>query len=259
MKYFVFSDIHGCYNELMNSLKLSGYDENNNDHKLLFLGDAFDKNKDDYQMYLFLKNNIENDKLIWILGNHDLYLLNVLNEKKINKFCYNTVLNIAKGIDINLDNIDDCINALINDGLLKLLKEKTRYYYETKDYVLTHAFIPFNKKENENDPNWKDASIERWRGALNNMKGFKHVIVDKIYIPNKTLILGHIGAYYGNLIKNHPELEIDGKEFKKYSSKIMRNCKNYLEYFKTFIDDKVIGIDSRCFETGFVNIFVFED
>ena len=49
---------------------------------MIFLGDAFDKNKDDYQTYLFLKNNIKNNKLIWVLGNHDLYLLNVLKNVK---------------------------------------------------------------------------------------------------------------------------------------------------------------------------------
>ena len=85
MKYFIFSDIHGCYKELMNSLMLAGYDNNNCDHKLLFLGDAFDKNRDDYEFYLFLKSNIKNNKLIWVMGNHDLYLLNVLKTEKINR------------------------------------------------------------------------------------------------------------------------------------------------------------------------------
>lgn len=48
MKYFVFSDVHGCYPELIESLITSGYDSNNSNHKLLFLGDAIDKNRDDY-------------------------------------------------------------------------------------------------------------------------------------------------------------------------------------------------------------------
>ena len=91
------------------------------------------------------------------------------------------------------------------------------------------------------------------------MKGFKLAIVDKILVPNKTLVLGHIGAYYGNLTKLHPEIAIDSEEFKKNSKQIMRNCKNNVNYFKTYFGERVIGIDSRCFETGFVNIFVFED
>ena len=39
----------------------------------------------------------------------------------------------------------------------------------------------------------------------------------------------------------------------------MRNAINNTKYFKTFYGEQVIGIDSRCFETGFVNIFVFEE
>lgn len=259
MKYFVFSDIHGCYNELIKSLEKSGYDCNNCNHKLVFLGDAFDKNKDDYKTYLFLKNNIKNNKLIWILGNHDLYLLNVLKDKKINKFCYTTVVNLAKGLNENIHNIDDCINELIKDGLLSLLSDHTQYYLETNQYVLTHAFIPFNQKELKYDPNWRNSSIDKWSTAINNMKGFKLAIVDKILVPNKTLVLGHIGAYYGNLTKLHPEIEIDSDEFKKYGKMLMRNSKKHIKYFETFISERVIGIDSRCFETGFVNIFVFEE
>ena len=71
-----------------------------------------------------------------------MYLLNVLKNKEINKFCYNTVLNIAKGIDSSVGNIETAIEILIKDGLLDLLSNKCLYYYETNKYVLTHAFIP---------------------------------------------------------------------------------------------------------------------
>lgn len=259
MKYFVFSDVHGCYKELIESLTNAGYNENDINHKLIFLGDAFDKNRDDYNMYLFLKNNIINNKLIWVLGNHDLYLLNVLRNRKINKFCYNTVLNIAKGLNNDLIDINDCINELIKDGLYDLLMNNTKYYYETNKYVLAHAFIPYNKKELKYDPKWKEASTSEWCAALNNMKGFKLALVDKIIVPNKTLVLGHIGAYYGNLTKYNKELEVDSKEFKSFGNKIIRKCKENIKYFKTFTSESVIGIDSRCFETGFVNIFTFEE
>ena len=39
----------------------------------------------------------------------------------------------------------------------------------------------------------------------------------------------------------------------------MKYCKKYFEYFETFIGDGVVGIDSRCFETGFVNIYKIEE
>lgn len=259
MKYFVFSDVHGCYQELMESLSSVGYDSNNDKHKLIFLGDAFDKNRDDYSFYLFLKNNIRNNKLIWIMGNHDLYLLNVLKNKKINKFCYTTVINIGKGLNEKLENIDDCINELIKDGLYDILTNDVVYYYETNDYVLTHAFIPYDKERLTYNPNWRESTVSNWCKSVNNMKGFKLAILDKVLVPNKTLVLGHIGAYYGNITKYHPEIEIDSLEFKKLGNKFIRKCRENIKYFKTFVGSGIIGIDSRCFETGFVNIFTFEE
>ena len=187
------------------------------------------------------------------------WFIDEYKNRKINKFCYNTVINIATGLNSKLDSVNDCINELLNDGLLTILIEHTRYYFETNKYVLTHAFIPYNKKELKYDPNWRNSSVDKWSGAVNNMKGFKLAIVDKILVPNKTLVLGHIGAYYGNLTKLHPEIAIDSEEFKKNSKQIMRNCKNNVNYFKTYFGERVIGIDYRCFETGFVNIFVFEE
>ena len=259
MKYFVFSDVHGCYKELMESLNKAGYNSLDDSHKLVFLGDAFDKNRDDYNMYLFLKNNIKNNKLIWVMGNHDLYLLKVLKNRKINKFCYNTVMNIGKGIDSSLEDINDCIDALIQDGLYKILTEDVKYYFETKYHVLAHAFIPYDKRELKYDPLWRTSNESTWCSAVNNMQGFKLSIVDKILVPGKTLVLGHIGAYYGNLTKYHPELEVGSSDFKKVGYKLMKYCKKYFEYFETFIGDGVVGIDSRCFETGFVNIYKIEE
>ena len=55
MKYFVFSDVHGCYNRLCEELEKKGFDENNQDHMLISLGDNFDRGKENYQMLLFLK------------------------------------------------------------------------------------------------------------------------------------------------------------------------------------------------------------
>lgn len=259
MKYFVFSDVHGCYNELIKSLNKAGFNEFDDNHKLVFLGDAFDKNRNDYEMYIFLRNNVRSDKLIWVMGNHDLYLLNVLRNKKINKFCYNTVMNIGKGLNDSLCDINECIAELIKDGIYDILRNKVKYYFETENYVFAHAFIPYDKDRLMYDENWRNRKESDFCASVNNMKGFKLAIKDKILVPNKTLVLGHIGAYYGNITKFNPQIEVDSLEFKSLGKKIIRNCKTNLDYFKTFIGSGVIGIDSRCFETGFVNVFTFEE
>ena len=45
MKYFVFSDIHGCMDALSIALDKAGYNSRNKEHHLLFLGDAFTKDR----------------------------------------------------------------------------------------------------------------------------------------------------------------------------------------------------------------------
>jgi len=43
MKYFVSSDIHGHFDEWMNSLAAKGFDINNPQHKIVLCGDIFDR------------------------------------------------------------------------------------------------------------------------------------------------------------------------------------------------------------------------
>lgn len=43
MKYFVISDIHIFYTEMMTSLISNGFDIKNPDYKVIICGDAFDR------------------------------------------------------------------------------------------------------------------------------------------------------------------------------------------------------------------------
>ena len=51
MKYFVFTDIHGFYSILKKELIKQGFDENNENHMLISLGDNFDRGNENYEMY----------------------------------------------------------------------------------------------------------------------------------------------------------------------------------------------------------------
>ena len=72
MKYFVFGDVHGFYKELISKLKRKGFDENNPEHMLLSLGDNFDRGKENYKMFEFLKRMNNKKKIILIKGNHEI-------------------------------------------------------------------------------------------------------------------------------------------------------------------------------------------
>lgn len=260
MKYFVFSDVHGCLSGLLSALDEAGYESGNPAHHLLFLGDAFDKDgdeRDDFGVYEFLKQGVESEKLTWVLGNHDVYLLNVLKSKTMNKFCKATIHNIALGLSGKPDLSDDeCIEVLIKNDAKELIAMHGKDYFETEKYVFAHGFIPYNRHGRCYDENWRGASATVWNGcrSLNGQK----LVLQGVRIPNKTLVCGHIGAYYGNLTLKYPNIAPDGKEFKKIAARMMRTAKANKDMFKTFVGDGVIAIDGRSFDTGMVNVLVVE-
>ena len=55
IKYFCVSDVHSFYNELINALNSKNFDINNNEHKLILCGDAFDRGDDTVKVFEFLK------------------------------------------------------------------------------------------------------------------------------------------------------------------------------------------------------------
>lgn len=228
MKYFVFSDIHSCLNELKAALNQAGYNENDDTHKLLFLGDAFDKGHQHYETYLFLKNNIENNKLIWTIGNHDLFLLHSLAINKASRFTSDTIRDIAKGLDSRaVSNSDiECIKVLKDNGVDKFIIENTINYFETNNYVFTHGVIPFNT-DNTYNTNWRNCTKKEWYRYINT--GYKKLVDNNIIIPNKTLVCGH--QFCGE--KN----------------------KSALPYYT----EGIIAIDGNCHKTGVMNVIVIED
>jgi hypothetical protein len=253
MRHFVFSDIHGCFDALIAALDKAGYDPDNQGHHLLFLGDAFDKNRQDYQTYRFLKEAVELGRCTWVLGNHDEYLLNRLKKHEVKQFCRDTIHNIALGI--NPDSIDE-IQTLLDDSADRLLLSCPDYS-ETPHYVFTHGMIPFDKKHHRYDPSWRLAAKSAWT-RFRNCNGMKCVL-DGIKVPDKTIVVGHIGSYYGNILSRHPEIVRDDDEFIKLGKKLMHRASDNIEYFEMYRGDGVISIDGRCFDTGIVPILIVEE
>lgn len=67
--YLVFiGDIHGQYTELM-ALMEAIYDRINDNHKIIFLGDYFDRGTENAEVFKYLYNNLGNFYLL--MGNHD--------------------------------------------------------------------------------------------------------------------------------------------------------------------------------------------
>ena len=75
MKYFIVSDIHSCYDKLLEGLEKAGFEANNDNHTLIVNGDIFDRGDKPLELYQYLKN-LKNK--IMIQGNHELLFKELL-------------------------------------------------------------------------------------------------------------------------------------------------------------------------------------
>ena len=74
MKYYVVSDIHSFYTKFRQSLAAAGFFEDTALHKLIVLGDLFDRGDESIGLQDFIIDLITKDEVILIRGNHeDLY------------------------------------------------------------------------------------------------------------------------------------------------------------------------------------------
>ena len=77
-KIFAVSDIHGEYEILIKGLKEAGFDEDNPEHLLVSVGDAFDRGENALAVYEYLKRLSDEGKAIVLKGNHTGFFTNYL-------------------------------------------------------------------------------------------------------------------------------------------------------------------------------------
>ena len=70
-KFFVTSDVHSFFDELMTALTEKGFDRGNKDHILCICGDLFDRGTQPRQLFEFVKELRAQDRLIYVAGNHE--------------------------------------------------------------------------------------------------------------------------------------------------------------------------------------------
>ena len=74
MKYYITADIHGFYTEFHKALEEAGYFTDPEPHKLIILGDIFDRGQEAVEMQQFVLQLLEQGDVILVRGNHeDLY------------------------------------------------------------------------------------------------------------------------------------------------------------------------------------------
>ncbi len=259
MKYFVFADVHGYYSILIEELKKRGFDVNNENHKLISLGDNFDRGPENIKMYEFLKEMKTLNKIILVKGNHeDLFLQMLYNRKAtfsdISNGTYQTLIDfICHFFDGNPEDMfyyypSDVYKKLRDEGILDFIYDM-RNYYETSNYIFTHGFIPidnenFTYKENWRNSSEKEFELSRWLNGIDMSLNYN------IGVDNKKIVVGHFHTSYGHVRK-----EFSNKTLKEYQSLEFKEDAN----FGIYEDNNIYAIDACTHLTKKINILVLED
>lgn len=238
MKYFVFSDIHGYYDELQRALHEEGYEVFNPDHCLIGVGDYFDRGSQSAELLEFFKSV---PRKILLQGNHDRFLLNVINRGFITPYDdvngVSATLISLTGIDPRTDpNKAPLIPHILREkGLVEFITDMP-FYFKTTDYFFTHAWLPeYIPFEAARCSDWLEAiSMDTIRAMTD---------------PNQNLL---------NTLKNTGRQLVVGHF---YTILLRRNIKDDYDedVHSIWRHNGVIALDGCVPLSRKVNIFTFED
>ena len=251
-KLFCMSDLHSFYTPMKKALDEAGFDPNNEDHWLIVCGDAFDRGPDSCKMYDFL---MKLERKVLVKGNHDILMQDMLARGYI-------------GSHDRHNGTEKTFWQLLNKEAIPATKDPYRAvseilqpfwaqqvnYFETKNYIFVHSWIPTNVHyegkmkpwyqegktltytedwRNANDVEWEEAMwgnpFKRWQEGLNK--------------TGKTIVFGHWHCSTGHSIASDRQIS----EFENDA------------IWEPFIHDNIIGIDRCTAHTGEVNVLVLED
>ena len=252
MKNFVVSDIHDHYDLLMEALNRNGFDISNEDHHLIVCGDAFYSGPQPGELFVFLRELSEKDRLIFIYGNHDIELLDNLRAgnftRPANRRCAELIVEHLTQKTGLAD--DELVSECEQLGFTRFLSEIPMWYYENEKYVFTHGFIPTNKKAYK--PDWRNATEKEWRNSAARGDAMALSMRYGIGEPNKKIVCGHYSAARCYLMKDATQADWDNKIYKDVSGVPA-------EGFKPFFGDTFIAIDQSVKKTEFMNCIVIEE
>lgn len=251
MKFFVVSDIHGYYDELIAALNEAGFDENNPEYYLVCCGDYIDRGPKPWEVIQYVYNL---PRRILIRGNHE----DLFEECCYRGFAYmhdvsngteKTIIEIAKHNPIGYGYFpEDCHYALKRTAAFR---HSLVNYFETENYIFVHSWIPTRQIEvnpekythipmlaEEFNPEWRDGNEVEWSDAR---WGNPFKQAEMGLLPDKTVVFGHWHCSAGWAAKeNIPEFG-EGSNF------------------SPFYGDGYIAIDGCTAYTHKVNVVVLED
>ena len=262
MKYYVVSDVHGYLDYLKKALDDAGFFDEKQPCKLIVCGDMLDRGDQAVELVDFMLSLMKEDKLIYVLGNHEELFVDCLQEiaageiYKVSSHTSHHYRNMTWHSILQIGGMSSTEAYALTNTLVRRVMQSPFYkkllticidYYETKNYVFTHGYIPCISEGSgyyasyKYDPDWRDADVYAWHRArwYNGMdfscnKGIKE--------SGKTIVCGHYRASYG-----HAKIEKKGSDYGDDAD------------FSPFYADGIIAIDACAAASGKINCIVIED
>lgn len=239
MKLFVSADIHGHFQEWQESLSKHGFDVNNKNHKILLVGDIFDRGRQPKQIIDFILSI--KDRVIIVKGNHESLMEMLISRNK------SDISDLFNGTSQTI--VDLYPEWLVSEFNLSKIAKVTRLqevldmcidYYETKNYIFVHSWIPVLDNI-EYDKNWRNASKGRWEQSR-----WRNPLImtnKELFEPNKKIVFGHwhCSAFWHRF---------NPSEYEEFGIKAN---------FEPFITDNYIAMDTCSIKSHKVNVLVIED
>lgn len=270
MKYYVVSDVHGFYTELIEALTEAGFfkdEEEKIPHKLIVCGDMMDRGLEAVKMQEFMLDLHKKGELIFIRGNHEDLMLAMLDDiiDDFTPFVTMSSYHIRNGTlstaaqlnGINyysdfIDNPRDFVFKARQSTFVKELIPVSVDYYETENYIFVHGWIPVKTQKDmpahhkigrtyEFDPDWRNADTEGWNTARW-LNGMAIAELNNIREPGKTIVCGHWHTSFGHSV-------------------LAKKCSEFGEDadFSPYYGKGIIAIDACTAHTKKINCLVIED
>lgn len=265
MRYYVVSDVHGYFSLMKQALQEKGFFDDKEPHKLILCGDMLDRGKEALEMQEFMINLLHNNELIFIRGNHEDLMIDMLDRfedyrERISlgfshhnsNGTWDTALQLSCMDELSaLRNTQEFINKTMESGFYKELIPASVDYFETENYIFVHGWIPCftedipvwccSNRHFEFNPNWRNSGKQDWDNARW-FNGMKLAELYDIVEQGKKIVCGHWHTSYG-----HSRFENKGSEFEEDAD------------FSPYYGKNTIAIDACTAYSGLVNCLIIED
>ena len=226
-KFFVTSDIHSFYIQLIDALNKAGFDKDNEDHWLVVCGDCFDRGPDTRKVFDYLQSL---QRKVIVRGNHELLLVDCcLREYTMSHDIHNGTAKTIIGLGDGDTFAEKCKSTL---SKFRPFLKQTVNYFETKNYIFAHSWVPVWVRD------WRKASQKEWNEVV--WENPFRMIEDGL-LPDKTIVFGHCSC-------SEAWAKAEGRTMYGDDAK-----------FEPYYGDGYIAIDSLTYYTGIKNVIVIED